>query len=147
MKLPTRIPISTAALVVVSAITYPIAGQASSGIDTQYVDAKVAPGSDFYRHINGGWLEQTQIPADRSNYGAFSELDDRAREQLRVILEEAANSDSAPGSRQQKLGALYSAFMDTDAIKARGTRPLDRDLLFIDARYAVMLTCRWLWEA
>lgn len=106
---------------------------ASSGIDTDAIDPEVAPGTDFFRHINGGWLASTKTPADRSNYGAFSELDDRAREQLRSILEEAAKSPAPQGSRTQVIGALYAAFMDSDAIQRRGLNPLDRDLRFIDA--------------
>lgn len=106
---------------------------ASSGVDKSNFGTNVEPGKDFYRHINGEWLNTTQIPADRSNYGAFSELDDRAREQLRAILEEAAaDKDAKFGSREQKLGALYAAFMDTEAVNKRGTKPLDQDLGYID---------------
>lgn len=106
---------------------------ATSGVEQQNFDTKIEAGNDFYRHINGQWLANTTIPADRSNYGAFSELDDRAREHLRSILEEAAADKDAPfGSRNQKLGALYAAFMDTDIVDQRGTQPLDKDLRYID---------------
>ncbi len=105
---------------------------ANSGVDQQNFDNDIAVGTDFYRHVNGGWLTRTQIPADRSNYGSFSELDDRAREQLRAILEEAVAADAPTGSRSQKLGALYAAFMDTDTINKRGVEPLEKDLQYID---------------
>ncbi len=105
---------------------------ASSGVDTGNFDAAVPVGTDYYRHINGGWLTRTAIPADRSNYGSFSELDDRAREQLRTILEEAVAADAPAGSRSQKLGALYAAFMDTATVEKRGAAPLEKDLQYID---------------
>lgn len=105
---------------------------ATSGVETQNIDTSIPVGTDYYRHINGGWLTRTQIPADRSNYGSFSELDDRAREQLRTILEEAVAAKAPRGSRSQKLGALYAAFMDTETVDKRGAAPLERDLQFID---------------
>ena len=47
-----------------------------SGIDLQYVDASVRPQDDFYRHVNGRWLDTTQIPADRGRYGSFDKLNE-----------------------------------------------------------------------
>lgn len=105
---------------------------ANSGVETGNFDPSVPVGTDYYRHINGGWLTRTSIPADRSNYGSFSELDDRARKQLRAILEAAVAADAPAGSRSQKLGALYAAFMDTNIVEKRGAKPLEKDLQFID---------------
>ncbi len=48
------------------------------GIDLSGMDTRVRPQDDFYRFVNGGWLERTEIPADRSNYGAFTSSRDRA---------------------------------------------------------------------
>ena len=39
------------------------------GPDLAGMDTKVAPGDDFFAYANGGWIEATQIPADRSSYG------------------------------------------------------------------------------
>ncbi len=125
----------SAALLAAPMLT-PAAAQAPvgpSGIAIDNFDRSVAPGADFYRHINGAWLARTQIPADRSNYGAFSELQDRALAQLRTILQEAAAERAAPGSRAQQLGDLYASFMDTQTVERLGGRPLDADLRYIDA--------------
>src|SRR5690606_30939034 len=62
----------------------------ASGIELEYFDTRVAPGDDFYRYVNGIWLANTPIPADKSNYGVFTVLDDEAREQLRALIEDAA---------------------------------------------------------
>ena len=102
-----------------------------SGIDLENIDASVRPQDDFYRHVNGLWLERTEIPSDRSNYGSFTVLSEEAEENLRALVEDAAaRTDLQPGSDLQKVGALYRSFMDTARIEAVGidaVRPeLDR---------------------
>ena len=37
-----------------------------SGIEIQYFDASVRPQDDFYKHINGKWLADTEIPPTRA---------------------------------------------------------------------------------
>src|SRR5690554_5523347 len=69
----------------------------ASGIELVWFDQSVAPGDDFYRYVNGTWLANTPIPADKSNYGVFTMLDDEAREQLRNLIEEAAAEAAAVG--------------------------------------------------
>ncbi len=54
----------------------PSAPAPTSGIVLANIDPAVRPQDDFYRHINGQWLATTEIPADRSNYGAFTVLAD-----------------------------------------------------------------------
>jgi len=44
------------------------------GIQQDYMDRSVKPGDDFNRFVNGKWLDTTEIPADRSVFGAFIEL-------------------------------------------------------------------------
>ena len=100
----------------------------SSGIDLHYMDKSVKPGDDFFAYVNGTWLEQTEIPADRSNYGGFSILRDEAQENVRNIIEESANGDFAKGSDEQKVGDLYKSFLDWDTRNARGLEPLQPEL-------------------
>lgn len=95
-----------------------------SGIDLQYMDMSIAPGDDFYRYVNGIWLSNTEIPADQSNYGAFTALADEAEENLRTIIEEAAATDAAVGSDSQKVGDFYQSFMNENLIETLGINPL-----------------------
>lgn len=95
-----------------------------SGIDLQNFDNAVSPGDDFYRHVNGTWLATTQIPSDRSNYGAFSVLDDEAQANLRSLIENAAAQNAPAGTDTQKAGDFFRSFMDEAAIEARGAEPL-----------------------
>ncbi|HEV8334353.1 MAG TPA: M13 family metallopeptidase [Steroidobacteraceae bacterium] len=108
-------------------------GILKSGVYLQNLDQSVRPQDDFYRHINGGWLAATQIPADKSNYGTFTKLQDDAERDLRDILDEAARSKAAPRSDEQKVGDYYASFLDEAAVEARGLKPLSQELARIDA--------------
>ncbi|TDJ11862.1 MAG: M13 family peptidase [Gammaproteobacteria bacterium] len=103
------------------------------GIETANFDTSVRPQDDFYRYANGTWLENTQIPEDKSNYGSFTALSDGAEENLRVLIEEAAaDENKEPGSDAQKVGDFYLSFMNEEAVEAAGTTPLVEPLALID---------------
>jgi len=103
-----------------------------SGVLLDNMDFSVRPQDDFYRFVNGRWLAVTEIPPDRSNYGTFSILQDAAEENLRRILEEAADANAPVGSDLQKVGDFYASFMDEAAIEAAGITPLRSELERID---------------
>jgi putative endopeptidase len=107
-------------------------GILKSGVYLQNLDKSVRPQDDFYRHINGGWLATAQIPADRSNYGTFTKLQEDAERDLRDILEAAVSSKAAPGSDAQKVGDYYASFLDEATVEARGLKPLQDELTRID---------------
>jgi putative endopeptidase len=88
------------------------------GFDLAGMDRSVDPGDNFYAFANGNWDRTTEIPADRSNYGMFTVLDDLSRARTRAILDEAAR---APGSR---IGDFYASFMDEEAVNAAGIAPV-----------------------
>ncbi|WP_416878148.1 M13 family metallopeptidase [Litorimonas sp.] len=98
------------------------------GIAMEYVDESVDPGDNFFEYVNGKWLEQTEIPADRSSYGSFNILRDESQADVRAIIEEAASQEAELGSNEQKIGDFYAAFMDTDAIEAAGLEPIQADI-------------------
>lgn len=104
------------------------ADEVVSGIDLTAVDQQTRPQDDFFRYVNGAWLDKTEIPADKSRYSMFSVLNDRAQEQLKAIILEAAELDAETGTNQQKLGDLYNSFMDQERIEALGFSPLKDDL-------------------
>ncbi|MBV9881783.1 MAG: M13 family metallopeptidase [Sphingomonadaceae bacterium] len=88
------------------------------GFDAAGMDRSVAPGDSFYRFANGNWDRTTEIPADRSNYGMFTVLDDLSRNRTRSILEAAARR---PGTR---MGDFYASYMDEAAAERAGITPL-----------------------
>ncbi len=104
-----------------------------SGLDLAGFDRSVRPQDDLYRFVGGTWLTNTEIPPDRSNYGSFSVLDDKAREEVReLIVNAAAQPGRAPGSVAQKVGDYYNAYMDTSRIESLGLAPLNEELRRID---------------
>jgi putative endopeptidase len=92
------------------------------------MDLDVRPQDDLFRHVNGRWLDTTEIPADRSAWGAFVQLADQSEARVREIIEELAQAEHEPGSNEQKIGDLFSSFMDEERIEALGAEPLRADL-------------------
>ena len=82
-----------------------------SGIDTSGFDKSVRVQDDFYNHVNGTWLENTEIPADKSNYSMFSKIADQAELDIRTIIEESSKQKNAPkGSAAQKIRDYYNTY-------------------------------------
>jgi predicted metalloendopeptidase len=97
------------------------------------MDPSANPRDDLYRYVNGGWLDRTEIPADRARWGAFDQLAEESLAALRAIIEEAASTEAPAGSEQRKIGDLYRSFMDEAALESLGIRPLAEELAEIDA--------------
>ncbi|MDG3010362.1 peptidase M13 [Rhodococcus sp. D2-41] len=104
-----------------------------SGIDLTHLDPATRPQDDLFVHVNGRWLTDHEIPADRAVDGAFRTLYDRAEVDVRSIIESAADADAEPGSITRKIGDLYASFMDTDAVAAAGLAPLEQELAQVRA--------------
>jgi len=105
-----------------------------SGIDKVNMDAAARPQDDFYRYVNGHWLETTEIPADKPAYGVFSKLFDDAQANLRTIIEDTAKADpSKLDADQRKVGDFYASFLDEATIESAGMKPVEATFARIDA--------------
>ena len=98
------------------------------GIATENMDLTIKPGDNFFKYVNGTWLANTEIPADKSTYGGFSILADRSEERVRKIIEEASAVKAKVGTDEQKIGDFFAAFMDVEAIEEAGLSPVLADL-------------------
>jgi putative endopeptidase len=104
-----------------------------SGIENKNFDTSVKPADGFYKYVNGNWLKKTEIPTDKSNFGAFSAVADEVETNLGLIIQEAATTpENVPDSDEQKVGDFYSSFMDTVAIENLGLDPLEQDFIRIN---------------
>jgi predicted metalloendopeptidase len=111
-----------------AAASTPAAPARVSGVLLQNFDRTVRPQDDLYRFVNGTWLKNTEIPADKSNYGAFTVLADGAEKNLHAIAEQAAASNAPAGSDQQLIGDYYASFMDEARAEQLGLTPLQPEL-------------------
>ncbi len=100
----------------------------NSGIDLSYADPDTRAQDDLFVHVNGKWLDDYVIPADRAVDGAFRTLYDKAEEDVRAIIQESAASNSPVGTDAQKIGDLYSSFLDADAVEEAGLTPISEEL-------------------
>jgi putative endopeptidase len=98
------------------------------GLETRYIKPAVKPGDDFFQYVNGGWLDTTEIPADRSSYGAFQMLDELSEQRVKSIVEDLSKTTPSAGSVEQKIGDVYAAYMDQTGIETKGLAPAEGDL-------------------
>ena len=99
-----------------------------SGIALENMDTSVRPGDDFFTYVNGKWISETEIPADKASYGGFAILADEAQEDVKAIIELSANGEFAKGTDEQKVGDLYKSYLDMNTRNARGVGPLKPEL-------------------
>ncbi|SNY60298.1 endothelin-converting enzyme Metallo peptidase. MEROPS family M13 [Arsukibacterium tuosuense] len=100
-----------------------------SGVDSQYFDPAVKFSEDFFLAINGKWLAETDIPADKASYGSFHILNDNSQQAVKAIIDEvSARTDLKEGSDEQKLGHFFNSFMDEATIEKLGLSPLQPQL-------------------
>jgi len=99
-------------------------GHASAALDVAGMDRSVKPGDNFFEYANGTWLRQTEIPADRSTYGASAILIELTDRRVADLIQETGKANAPAGSDLRKIGDYYTSFMDTAAIDAAGLKPL-----------------------
>ena len=104
-----------------------------SGIDFSRIDTEVKPQDDFYKHVNGKWLKEFKLPEDKSRYATFTVLREKAKDDVKKIIEEATENKAIDGSENQKIGDLYHSFMDTSTLEILGMSSLDNDLRKLDS--------------
>ena len=104
-----------------------------SGIDLSGINTEVRPQDDFYQYVNGNWLSETEIPADKSNFGSFNLVSDKTENNLRELIEEiSADSSAAQGSAAQKIRDYYNAYLDAEAANRAGISSIAEQLTAID---------------
>ena len=102
-----------------------------SGLALDELSAEIRPQDDLFRHVNGAWLDRTEIPEDKARWGSFHLIAEQAEKDVRAIVEET--QDAEPGTESRKIGDLYTSFMDTERIAELGAAPLAEQLARVDA--------------
>lgn len=110
------------------------AQQKNPGINLEFMDKSVKPGDDFFRYVNGTWVDKTEIPSDRVRWGSFDELRQNTdKDALAILKEAAANKKLDPNSDQAKAVNVYQTYMDTISRNKLGINPIKGTLAKINA--------------
>jgi putative endopeptidase len=89
------------------------------------MDRSVEPGDDFFRYVNGKWAAKTQIPPDKTSFGAFVILRDLSEARVRALLDRwAADKTLKPGSDEAKVAAIYRTFLDEETAEKLDAKPI-----------------------
>jgi putative endopeptidase len=114
-----------------TASTAPTAAQRYGkwGVDLEGMDRSVKPGDDFFRYVNGKWAASTQIPPDKTTYGAFVILRDLSEARTRALLDRwAADKKLKADSDEAKVAAIYRTFLDEGAAEKLDAKPIQARL-------------------
>jgi len=102
------------------------------GVNLDDRDPAAKAGDDFYRYAIGHWLDNNQIPADRTSWSTFAVLADEAEGRLKQIVE-GLPANAAAGTNEQKVGDFYRAYLDAATIEKLGLAPVQPSLDAIKA--------------
>ncbi|PTB89479.1 peptidase M13 [Pseudidiomarina aestuarii] len=100
----------------------------TSGLRMEAFDTSVRPQDDLFSYVNGTWVKETEMPADRSRIGSFTELRDENQERLRGIIEAAAAANPEPGSNEAKIGDFFNSYTNVELRDQLGVTPIAADL-------------------
>ncbi len=100
-------------------------GEPLPGIVLDNMKPEISPKDDFYSFVNGTWMDETEIPADRSSWGGFSVLRKSTDNDVLEILAKAkASGNYGPETDQAKALVLFDTKLDTIARNKAGLTPL-----------------------
>lgn len=117
-----------------SATSQAVSSSLVSGVDFNHFDNSVRPQDDFFSYVNGNWIKNNEIPADRTSIGAFYDLREQAKKDVKAIIDEVSASDNlAEGSDEQKVADLFRSYMDTDTLNQLGITPIQAEIDKINA--------------
>jgi len=106
---------------------------AEPGINVSYMDKNTKPNDNFFRFVNGSWLDKTEIPADRTSWGSFNELIKKTDKDALTILKEASNNPVYKSDTDQgKAVNFFKSIVDTVSRDKQGIAPLKPYLAKID---------------
>ena len=105
-------------------------------------DAGVRPGDDFFAFANNDWLKATAIPAGKQRWGARDEINEVTAQQIASLLDDARSAPA--GSEPRKVADFRAAWLNAEAIEAKGITPLRPSLVGIERLRDKAALTRWL---
>ena len=101
-------------------------------LDAKQLDYSIAPGTDFYHHVNKRWQEANPLTAEHSRYGKFNVLSDSSEVRVKNLVLGLANTNPQPGTVAFKVSTIYNQAMDSVRRNREGAAPIQADLKKIE---------------
>lgn len=114
-------------------------------VDKALIDSTYAPGEDFYRYVNNGWMKAHPLTDEYARYGMFNVLNDKAEENVKEIVMNLGASNPEKGTNAFKVWTLYSQGMDSVRRNNEGAAPILADLKKIEDTPAEGMEDLFLW--
>ncbi len=100
-----------------------------SGIDFDGFNMEVRPQDDFFDYVNGTWVANTEMPADKARWGTFDKLREESENDIRALVEEVSAAENVQaGSPTQKIRDFYNSYMNMDAATQLGVEAIRAEL-------------------
>ena len=132
IKTAISLAVCGAALACAPSFAQTAAKPAAAPTPAKQASMALLPGDDFFTYANREWLDKTEIPADRSSWGAFASIAEDTNQRI-VKMFDAIDADKKSSAEARKVSAFYHTYMDEAAIEAKGVAPLKPMLASIDA--------------
>ena len=66
----------------------------ASGISFEGFNTKVRPQDDLFEYVNGKWVSETELPADRARWGTFDKLREQSEDDVKVLVESVSAAEN-----------------------------------------------------
>lgn len=93
-------------------------------LDKSNFDPSVPVGTDFYRHVNNGWMQKHPLTPERSRFGQFDVLNDSSQARIKNIVLNLSSTNPQKGTVAYKVSNLYELAMDSVRRNNEGASPI-----------------------
>ncbi len=114
-------------------------------LDPTGIDNNVAPATDFYQHVNSGWMKNHPLTPEYARYGQFNILNDSSNNRVQRIVTNLANKNPEKGTNAYKIASLYQTGMDEERRNKLGYSPIKGDLDRIEKTTPADMQKLFLW--
>lgn len=124
--------LSLAMALTVSASMGAAAQEHLHSLDASQLEPTIAPGTDFYHHVNKRWQDANPLTAEHARYGKFNVLSDTSEVRVKNLVLGLAETNPQPGTVAFKVSTIYNQAMDSVRRNREGAAPIQADLKKIE---------------
>ncbi len=97
-------------------------------LNKDYIDQTTPAGTDFYKHVNKGWMDAHPLTPEYSRYGVFNVLGDTSEMRVKNLVIGLKDTNPAQGTTAFNVMTIYEQAMDSTRRNAEGAAPIQADL-------------------